>query len=294
MGPPAPPLLGPRSGTRIAYPVHSVDLWAVEAGECEAAQLRDAASELLPVPELRRAAGFHAEPARLEFLLGRMLLRSCLSRYFGGAPAGWRLRAGAYGKPELAEDGRGGRPGVAFNLSHSEGLCLLGFTGGPTLGIDIERVRPVDDMDSLGAALLTRAERRSLARQPPASRTREFFERWVLKEAYAKALGHGVSGQFGATGFILGPGAPPRLEPAPAAHRDAGDWTFRTVGLHPGFAAALAVPWPADRPAGAFLLRRVTPFRAVHLAPLTDRHGDGMLRAAPHSPHPPLAGRGPA
>ncbi|WP_405602991.1 4'-phosphopantetheinyl transferase superfamily protein [Streptomyces sp. NBC_01410] len=293
MGLPAPQLLGPHTGTRIPFPSHTVDLWAAEVGDCDPAGLRYAADGLLPASELCRSAGIHAEPARLEFLLGRMLLRSCLTRYFGGAPATWPLRMGADGKPGLAGLGGSGMPRVSFNLSHSEGLCLLGFTGGPSLGVDIEQLRPVDDEESLSAVLLTRAERRSLAQQPHESRTRQFFERWVLKEAYAKALGTGISTQFGGAGFIVGPGAPPRLEPGPATPRDAESWVFRLLDLHPGFVAAVAVPRPGHGPAVSFALRRVTPFRAVRLKPLTDRDGDGMLRAGPRSSHPPLARRGP-
>ncbi|MEU5547492.1 4'-phosphopantetheinyl transferase superfamily protein [Streptomyces sioyaensis] len=292
-GPPAPPLFGRHTPAQCHLPSHTVELWAVEVGDCDPAALRYAAGELLSSSERSRAEGFRSEAARREFLLGRVLLRSCLSHYLGGAPAAWRLRAGAEGKPELAEGSGGGGRTVAFNLSHSEGLCLLGFTGGPTLGVDIEKLRPLDDLESLSAVLLTRAERRSLSRHPPDLRTRQFFERWVLKEAYAKARGSGMSPQFGAAGFTVGPGAPPRPEAGPTAPRNAESWQFRLLDLYPGFAGALAVSWPGGRPARSFSLRRVTPFHAVHQVLLTDRGGDGRLRAAPYPAHPPLARRGP-
>jgi len=65
-----------------------------------------------------------------------------------------------------------------FNLSHSDGVIMLGISHTP-IGVDIERVREID-----------------IAKFPfiCSENQEEFFERWTERESYVKMTGEGISG----------------------------------------------------------------------------------------------------
>jgi 4'-phosphopantetheinyl transferase len=80
-----------------------------------------------------------------------------------GVPAAeLRFRRGERGKPELVGED------LAFNLSHSNGLALIGVASAGAIGVDLERVRPP-------------------------RRTEPLLRRWTAKEAVVKAFGLGLA-----------------------------------------------------------------------------------------------------
>lgn len=75
-----------------------------------------------------------------------------------------------------------------FNVSHSGSRILL-TAGSDAVGVDIERVRPIDpDVSRLWFSSL---EQTHLAQSPPEERAEQFYAIWTLKESYAKAAGLG-------------------------------------------------------------------------------------------------------
>ncbi|MCQ2603312.1 MAG: hypothetical protein MJ193_05230 [Clostridia bacterium] len=69
---------------------------------------------------------------------------------------------------------------VFFNLSHSHGVCLLGFADNE-IGVDIEKIRDIDfkKFDFIKA-----------------QDEYEFFEKWTERESYLKFTGKGLSNGF--------------------------------------------------------------------------------------------------
>ena len=66
---------------------------------------------------------------------------------------------------------------VHFNLSHSDGVLLVGISHTP-IGVDIEKVRPIDfkKFDFIDA-----------------EDEQEFFEKWTERESWLKFTGEGIS-----------------------------------------------------------------------------------------------------
>jgi 4'-phosphopantetheinyl transferase len=93
---------------------------------------------------------------------------------------------GDRGKPALAAGG------IDFNVSHSGNMSLLAFARGP-VGVDIEWIRPMTDMDALIRRHFGPEEQRQWARVAAGKRGPAFFSGWTRKEAYLKALGVGLS-----------------------------------------------------------------------------------------------------
>lgn len=98
-------------------------------------------------------------------------------------PADWQFVSSPSGKPELP-----GRE-CHFNLSHCDYACALAIDEEP-IGIDVERERPLTNLDALARRVLSHEEHRWLrAQSRPAS---HLVRLWTIKEAALKASGYGL------------------------------------------------------------------------------------------------------
>ena len=186
--------------------------------------------------ELARAQRLRFAQHRDRFVAGRGILRAVLACYLRTTPDQLAFEYGPHGKPGLC-DATGDAP--YFNLSHSDDRALL-VVARAEVGIDLEAVRSTLDIDSLAATIFSPAERRALLALPPFRRTAAFFAGWTSKEAYSKALGHGLSRDPRTFSVSLDPAAPALLavEGQPDEPRH---WTLHALASGPGYQAALAV-----------------------------------------------------
>lgn len=195
--------------------------------------------DLLSPEERERAARFRLPRDRDRFIAAHVCLRQILSRYAGGRPERLRLATGPFGKPRL--DAQPGSGRVEFNLSHSGGIALYAFAEGRRVGIDVERVLPVEADDERFSGLwLSEAELAEITAMGADDRTRAFYSLWTRKEAFLKARGEGLSL------------APDRVrvsrEPALSDSLEANCWSLRELPVGPDYAAALAVEGEGGAP----------------------------------------------
>lgn len=214
-------------------PLDEVHVWR-GALDWPSAALR----ELLTPEEMARAQRYRFERHRRRFVAARALLRLVLARYLDIGPAQVRLRYGPYGKPALlAPEGTG----MQFNVAHTGDLALYAIAGGRSVGIDVERVRPVPDVDALVARYFAPGERERFRALAPEERLRGFLAGWTRKEAYMKARGEGLAIPLNAFEVNLAPAAPARLihdrrHPTAPAH-----WWLSDLDLGPEVVGAIAV-----------------------------------------------------
>jgi len=159
------------------------ELWLVSL----ASPACDADLDLLDDAERARSARFHFERDRCRYVAAHAALRRLLARRTGRDAAALVIEAGPYGKPYLAA-----APRCAFSLSHCEDLALVALADDGEIGVDLERVRPLADLDGLGRQCLTLHERHEIDRLAPGERSPAFLRRWTRKEACLKALGAGL------------------------------------------------------------------------------------------------------
>jgi len=159
------------------------ELWRVSL----ATAVDDTGLVLLDANERARAGRFHFERDRGRYVAAHVALRLLLARRTGRDAASLVIEAGPHGKPTLA-----GAPGCAFSLSHSDELALVAFADDGEIGVDLERVRLLPDLEGLERQCLTLAERQLLDGLAPADRSRAFLRLWTRKEACLKALGTGL------------------------------------------------------------------------------------------------------
>ena len=162
-----------------------VDLWYVNL-DVSANALR-CFRHWLSDDELAKAERFHSDLDRARYIVGRAALRRVLADRLDCSPAAIRFSYGTNGKPML----EGGRGHIEFNLAHSGGDAVIALVGGAAIGVDIELLRPIADVESLARLVFSDVERRELELAPdPVS---AFLNGWTRKEAYVKALGLGLA-----------------------------------------------------------------------------------------------------
>lgn len=192
---------------------------------------------LLSPAERVRAARFAFDRDRRTFVMSHGILRRVLGVVCHENPARLRFRQGLRGKPYLVD----APPGLQFNLSHTEGFCLVGVTRGAAIGVDVERVRATDDMAALVRQCFSVAEQREFDALPQAERCRAFFKGWTRKEAFIKAIGDGLSYPLDSFDVSLAPQGPARLLAIGGSNRQAAEWTMDALEPAPDVQAAVAV-----------------------------------------------------
>lgn len=158
-----------------------VDVWTVPLPLPP--QIEAALQETLSPDELHRAARFAMPAPRRQFVGSRGVLRHLLGQYLDLAPQHVRLVAGRHGKPALAD-----HPALSFNLSHTDGLLLVAIAAGMDVGVDVEKVRPMEGAAGLAARYFPAAEGDGIAGDPTA-----FLRLWTCRESAVKACGRGIS-----------------------------------------------------------------------------------------------------
>ncbi len=147
---------------------------------------------LLSEEEQRRQIRFHFERDRHRYLVTRAMQRTVLSRYVDIAPSAWRFTVNDYGRPSIAAEHSGAR-GIEFNLSHTDGLVVMGVTRDRSIGVDVENVRTREADIEIADRYFAPEEVLALHVLPDEKQKQRFFEYWTLKESYIKARGLGLS-----------------------------------------------------------------------------------------------------
>jgi 4'-phosphopantetheinyl transferase len=106
--------------------------------------------------------------------------------------------------------------------------------------VDVEQVRPLEDMTKVSSHFFSREESEELLSLPPDERERAFFLCWTRKEAYVKAVGNGLSIPLDSFRVTLRPGEPSRFLHLDHDVSAAQAWTLHDLEMANGYAAALA------------------------------------------------------
>ena len=142
---------------------------------------------LLSEDEKVCAGKFYFEKARDYFIAGRGLLRILLGEYLGLKPAGIQFNYEPQGKPILTGES------FQFNISHSEGMGVFAFCLNHRVGVDVEHIRPLVNMDDLAKKFFTANESALISSLVGEEKQNIFYMIWTCKESCLKASGAGMS-----------------------------------------------------------------------------------------------------
>lgn len=210
----------------LEFPGRIVHVWPVRT-----AASKDVISRLervLAPDERDRAARFRLGHLRDSFVVARGALRIMLGRYLNTSAAGIQFHYGSKGKPALAASSP-----LHFNASHSGGLAVFAFTAGCEIGVDVEQIRPLPDMQNVAARFFCREEAAELMSLTAGQREHAFFLCWTRKEAYIKATGDGLSAPLDDFRVTLQPGQPARFIHIAHDVNAAKEWSLSNIELAP-------------------------------------------------------------
>ncbi|MGA2639562.1 MAG: 4'-phosphopantetheinyl transferase superfamily protein [Spirochaetia bacterium] len=226
--PPRQPLLEPGS---LHIWRASLDLPAAARGRLE---------RVLSTSEREQCSRFVRPGDRARCAEARASLRVVLAQYTGEDPRVLPITVEASGKPSLDRSA-----GIQFNISHTRDFALIAVTRGLRVGIDIERVREVRDMEAILDGFFSEQEKAHLRSRAAEERIRTFFLLWTRREAAAKAVGLGLFDSFAR--FTLSPSELDRSGfivalPQPDAPTGAtAVWWMRDLLPAPGCAGAVCI-----------------------------------------------------
>jgi 4'-phosphopantetheinyl transferase len=219
-----------------------IDVWTWSLAPPAAVLAR--LSRHLSSGEEARAKRFFNPAHGDQYRAGRGRLREILARVVGGDPAALTFVTGAAGKPSLS-----GMPAApVFNLSHTADYAALALCRTPdlVLGIDIERIRPIER--DIARRFFSADEVAALEALPAAAQMAAFYRIWTRKEAFVKATGDGLGFPLEDFDVSLAVEAPALLRLKGRAAQDVARWRMIHLAeaeLIPGVIGAVAVQRPS-------------------------------------------------
>jgi 4'-phosphopantetheinyl transferase len=197
---------------------HAIDVWRTELGTAPSGS-----------PESIRARRSRTAS----------VLRVVLASYLKCEPTDIRYARGPFGKPRL-ESSIDRSASLHFNVSRSGDRCVIAVSKFGPVGIDVERLAPMDDLDRVSARFLASSEARSILRLRGWRRVVAFYRCWTRKEAYVKADGRGLTIPF--DGFTVSVHRRPRI--LSLEDDDPSTWRLHSLKPWPGYVCTLATRRP--------------------------------------------------
>jgi len=232
----------PAAGQAFQFPgAGEVHLWLLPLD----AETRVHGECVLSVSESGRAAGFRSPADASRFVISHAYLRRILAGYLRANPGDLLFSVSEFGKPSLphAEGG----PDLRFNMAHSGDAALVAVSAEGQIGVDLEAVRPLDDLYAVARRCFSPRELDLLHSCDEPACTDMFYTFWTRKEAYVKARGNGMSLDL------------PRIDTSAAPAVLDGRWHVRDIGMYRGCRCALASENPVTRVRMAEGIPLVTP-----------------------------------
>jgi 4'-phosphopantetheinyl transferase len=196
-------------------------------------------SQLLSEDEKFRVRRFRFEKDQHAFAVRRGLLRKILGDYLDTDPSKIQFFYGEHGKPEIINTF--GNANIHFNLSHSGSLILFALTLYQRIGVDIEYIHDVPEINQIAGIILSEIEYHIFQMLPEEDKKEAFFHYWTCKEAITKAIGIGLSLPPNSITTSIFPAEPARLIRFKGDKKLASSWFVQSLNLDPDHAAALAV-----------------------------------------------------
>ncbi|WP_249139743.1 4'-phosphopantetheinyl transferase family protein [Bradyrhizobium japonicum] len=175
------------------------------------------AAMLLDAEESNRLVRFLHVEDRLSYLAAHAGARLLLGAITGRPVDALQFERSALGKPVLID----APPGLDFSLSHARGAVAVAAAYMP-IGVDIEPLRPIADIDEMSEIALASEERRVLAKTAVALQSHLFLRYWTIKEAVLKAAGVGFT--IPPNTLIVDAGPSAAVLSVPAALGSAAQW----------------------------------------------------------------------
>lgn len=224
------------------FPRPQPSLWLCPIGDRVAVEVDPCCYDVLSAQERQRLLAFRFTTHQREYLHSHFFLRRILSTQVKAEPTQLRFTVDSLGKPWLEGSC------LNFNLSHTAGLAACCASAGDVCGVDVERHRPLPDMDLIAERNFSVAERTLLQHAAPKGKEVLFYRIWTLKEAYIKACGLGLSMELTSFSVLPQLNGTAELRLANESLPSRSPWSIYWWSLSDGFHVSAAFAGPVGRP----------------------------------------------
>ncbi|MFT5823364.1 MAG: 4'-phosphopantetheinyl transferase [Crocinitomix sp.] len=162
----------------------AIQIWSIPLDANE--KFRAACLNALGEVGRERISFFKFKQVQESYIISQGGLRLLLSYYLGIEPQDIQIGRLSKGKPISIDN-----PTLRFNMSNSGRKVVYAFSLDEEIGIDLERIREMSDLDELIEKNYNRYEQNYINKLPE-KRLYRFFKFWTIKEAYLKAIGVGM------------------------------------------------------------------------------------------------------
>lgn len=222
---------------QASFRSHNLHLWSASLNVAD--QIYEELEQYLSPDERRRADQFVFSQDHRNFVAARGILRSILARYLNCQPGNIFFNYSTDGKPALGSPELAKR--LEFNLSHSSGFLVVAVTQGLKVGVDIELLRQMPDMNLIASHSFSECEQKAFSRLPVEETLPGFFGCWTRKEAYLKAIGDGLSIPLDSFDVSLSPENPISMLSNRINPDAVSGWSFFTFVPSQGFIGAVVI-----------------------------------------------------
>lgn len=175
------------NGSKQPFPFLSngeIHLWTAASGSFP--EFKAKCFEALTDFEKSRITFYTFKPAQDNFIVSQGGLRLLLSAYLDISPRDLKIGRHSKGKPFSQDD-----YSLTFNISNSGNRVVYAISRAGEVGIDLEHIRPLPDIEELIDKNFTRNEA-AYIRKMEEEKLARFFKFWTVKEGYLKAIGEGM------------------------------------------------------------------------------------------------------
>jgi len=138
--------------------------------------------------ELTIANRFKFTEIRDRYIINHGILRQLLAERVNESAANLQIDTTEFGKPFLPD-----HPEVSFNMSHSGDILAIAISSQCQLGIDVECYKARNTWEGLVKKCFAPEEADYWYCLDNAQRSHAFYQFWVKKEAFVKAVGKGIT-----------------------------------------------------------------------------------------------------
>jgi 4'-phosphopantetheinyl transferase len=217
---------GTISPGRIHIWYSSLNNWKERIGELK---------KTLSENEIFRSEQFAFMERREDFIISRGIMRKILGRYLEMAPEQIEFKIDPTGKPYLP----GSR--YQFNSSHSNDIFLIGITMENPIGVDVQHIYPISNIDLLIKRFFNTHEQEIMNSFQEEDILDMFFTIWTAKEAYLKGTGEGLRRSISSFSICRKENGLLSFSPQKGRESAPITWNIHHLHLDPAYKAALAV-----------------------------------------------------
>lgn len=197
-----------------------VHFWHFVLTSCPA-DLINQYAKILSNEEIEKRNHFAFNSLKNLFEQSHILLRLILSKYIGCDPQKIDYIYNDYGKPFLKYN----PTNIQFNMSHSNEFITFGIRKDVAIGVDIEQIKHIHFSEEMFDSVLTCREKKILKKKTDIEKNLLFLKAWTCKEAFVKAVGHGLSFPLLDIELLLD-SFPPKLFSIQNSTNLANDWSL--------------------------------------------------------------------